>query len=57
MKKTNKKKLKKKLIFEIMDCPFKVDFNHLHKQLLEETYFNKSMVNEIIDECKSNIEF
>lgn len=57
MKKTNKKKLKKKLIFEIMDCPFKVDFNNLHKQLLEETYFNKSMVNEIIDECKSNIEF
>lgn len=57
MKRTNKKKLKKKIIFEIMECPFKLDFIPLHKQLLEETYYDKRMVNEIIKECKSNIEF
>lgn len=57
MKNTNKKKLKKKIIREIIECPFTLDYNQLHKQLLEETYYDKRMVNEIIKECKSNIEF
>lgn len=57
MKNTNKKKLKKKIIREIMECPFTLDYNQLHKQLLEETYNDRKMVNEIIEECKSNIEF
>ena len=56
MKRTNKKKLKKKLIKEIKEVPFNLDYEPLYKSLVKDTYNNKKLIKEILEECKECID-
>lgn len=57
MKRTNKKKLKKKLIKEIKEVPFNLDYEPLYKSLVKDTYNNKKLIKEILEECKECIDY